>query len=68
MEKVDVLDRGTYRGLQLTEQSVKIIERIAYSLKRQVGLLTGVPLENIYADDLVIIADSIEKCVRRILT
>ena len=27
----------------------------------------GVPLEDLYADDLVIIADSIKECVRRLL-
>ena len=30
------LDRGNYRGLKLTEQSMKVIERIAFSLIRQV--------------------------------
>ena len=28
----------------------------------------GVPWENLYADDLVIIAESLEECVRRLLT
>ena len=28
----------------------------------------GVPWENLYADDLVIIAESMEKCVRRLLS
>ena len=28
----------------------------------------GVPLEDLYADDLVIIAESLEECVRRLLT
>ena len=28
----------------------------------------GIPWEDLYADDLVIIADSMEKCVRRLLT
>ena len=28
----------------------------------------GVPWDDIYADDLVIIADSMEECVRRLLT
>ena len=28
----------------------------------------GVPWEDLYADDLVIIAESLEKCVRRLLT
>ena len=29
---------------------------------------SGVPLEDLYADDLVIIAESLEECVRRLLT
>ena len=28
----------------------------------------GVPWEDLYADDLVIIAESLEECVRRLLT
>ena len=32
----DALDRGNYRGLKLTEQAMKVIERIAYSLVKQV--------------------------------
>ena len=35
-EKGDVLDRCNYRGLELTEQVMKVIERIADSLIRQV--------------------------------
>ena len=35
-EKGDVLDRGNYRGLKMAEQSMKVIERIAYGLIRQV--------------------------------
>ena len=34
--KVDALDRGNYRGLKLTEQAMKIIERIVDVLVRQV--------------------------------
>ena len=30
--------------------------------------LCGVPWEDLYADDLVIIAESLEECVRRLLT
>ena len=42
MGKGDALDRGKYRGLKLTEQAMKGIERIAVSLIRQVvsSLLT----------------------------
>ena len=67
----DALDRGNCRGLKilkLTEQSMKAIERIAYSLIIEVVTINGVPLENLHADDLVIIADSMKKCVRRLLT
>ena len=34
--KGDALDRGNYRGLKLTTQAMKVIERIADSLIRQV--------------------------------
>ena len=33
--KGDALDRGNYRGMKLTEQAMKVIERIADSLIRQ---------------------------------
>ena len=29
---------------------------------------SGVPWEDLYADDLIIIAESLEECVRRLLT
>ena len=32
----DALDRGNYRGLKLTEQAMKILERIVDGLIRQV--------------------------------
>ena len=35
-EMYDALDQANYRGLTLTEQAMKVIERIAYSLVRQV--------------------------------
>ena len=35
-EMDDALDQANYRGLQLTEQAMKVIEGIAYSLVRQV--------------------------------
>ena len=34
--KGDALDRGNYRGLKLTKQAMKILERIVYGLIRQV--------------------------------
>ena len=36
MDKGDALDRGNYRGLKLTEQAIKILERIVDGLIRQV--------------------------------
>ena len=36
------------------------------ALSREFG--AGIPWEDLYADDLVIIADSMEECVRRLLT
>ena len=47
---------------------MKVIKRIAYNLIRQVVTINGVPLENLHADDLAIIADSMKKCVHRLLT
>ena len=64
--KGDALDRGNYRGLELTEQAMKVIERIAYS--RQVVTIYWSTLGGLYADALDIIADSIGECVRRLLT
>ena len=50
------MDRGNYRGLELTEQAMKVIERIAYSL--QVVTINWSALGGLYADALDIIADS----------
>ena len=47
---------------------MKFIERIAYSLIRQVVTINWSTLGGLYADALVIIADSMGKCVRRLLT
>ena len=67
-EKGDALDRGNYRGLKLTEQAMKKIKRIAWSLIRQVVTIKWSTLGGIYADALVIIADSMEECVLGLLT
>ena len=64
----DALDRGNYRGLELTEQAMKVTERIAYSLIRQVVTINWSTLGGLHADALVIIADSMGKCVHRRLT
>ena len=63
-EKGDALDRGNYRGLELTEQAMKVIERIAYSL--QVVTINWSTLGGLYSDALDIIADSMGECVRRL--
>ena len=47
---------------------MKVFERIAYSLIRQVVTINWSTLGGPYADALVIIADSMEECVRRLLT
>ena len=62
------MDRGNYRGPKLTEQAMKVIERIAYSLIRQVVTINWSTLGGLHADALVIITDSMEECVRRLLT
>ena len=67
-EKGDVLDPGNYRGIELTEQAKECIERIAYSLIRQVVTINWNTLGGLYAGALVIIADSMGECVRRLLT
>ena len=62
------MDRGNYRGPKLTEQAMKVIERIAYSLIRQVVTINWSTLGGLHADARVIITDSTEECVRRLLT
>ena len=64
-EMDDALDQANYRGLKLT--AMKVIERIAYSLVRQV-MTTGVPREDLYADGIVIIAYSMKEYIHRLLT
>ena len=61
-EMDDALDGGNYRGLKLM-QAMKVIERIAYSLVRQVMTIDWVPWEDLYADGIVIIAYSMEEYV-----
>ena len=46
---------------------MKVIERIAYSLIRQVVTINWSTSGGLYADALVIIADSMGECVRRLL-
>ena len=47
---------------------MKVIERIAYSFIRQVVTNNWSNLGGLYADAIVIIADSMGECVRRLLT
>ena len=44
----DALDQASYRGLELTEPAMKFIERIAYSLVRQVMTIDWGTLGGIY--------------------
>ena len=67
-EMGNALDRGNNRGLKLTVQAMKVIERISYSLIRQVMPFDWVPWDDLYADGIVIIAYSIEEYVHRRLT
>ena len=47
---------------------MKVIERIDYSLIRQVVTINWSTLGGLYADVIVIIADSMEERVRKLLT
>ena len=47
---------------------MKVIKGIAYSLIRQVVTINWSTSGGLYADALVIIADSMGECVRRLLT
>ena len=47
---------------------MKVIEKIAYSLIRHAVTINWSNLGGRYADALVIIADSMGECVRRLLT
>ena len=47
---------------------MKVIERMAYSLIRQAVTINWSTLGGLHADALAIIADSMEECVRRLLT
>ena len=51
---------------ELTEQAMKVIERIAYNL--QVRTINWSTLGVLHSDALDIIADSMGECVRRLLT
>ena len=65
---VSVLGRGTvkvgvHQGLALSPLLfIIVLEALSREFR------SGVPWEDFYADDLVIIAESLEECVRRLLT
>ena len=63
---VSVLVRGTVKSLKWRSVFTKALHHSVWSPVTPV-LLWG-PLEDLYADDLVIIAESLEECVRRLLT
>ena len=54
---------GVHRGLALSPLLfIIVLEALSHEF------CSGVPWEDLYADDLVIIAESLEECVRRFLT
>ena len=63
-EMDDALDQANYRGLKLTEQAMKVIERIAYCLVRQVMTIDW----GTFMQMTVIIAYSMEEYIHRLLT
>ena len=67
-EMDDALYQANYRGLKLTEQAMNVIERIAYSLVRQVMTIDWGTWEDLYADGIVIIAYSVEEYIHILLT
>ena len=54
---------GVHQGLVLNPHCSSSL-----CLKASHTFRSGVPWEDLYADDLVIIAESLEECVRRLLT
>ena len=65
----DALDRGNYRGLKLTVQAMNVIERIAYSLVRQVMTIDWGCLGRTFMQmTLSLLHYSMEEYVHRLLT
>ena len=60
-EEFEVKD-GVHQGCVLSPLFIIVLEALLCEFH------SGVPLEDLYADDLVIIAESLEECVRRLLT
>ena len=70
---VSVLVRGTVKSLKWRLVFTKALYSAhCFSLlcwkSCHVSSAVGVPWEDLYADDLVIIAESLEECIRRLLT
>ena len=71
--KVDALEKGNYRNVEVKVgiQQGSVLSPLLFiivleALSRE--FRSGIPWENLYADDLVIITESLEECVRRLLT
>ena len=68
---VSVLVRGTVKSLKVDVHQGLVLSPLLFiivleALSRE--FRSGVPWEDLYADDLVIIAESLEECVGRLLT
>ena len=61
---MSMLVRGIVKSLKWR----LVFTKDQYSAHCSSSLCSGVPWEDLYADDLVIIAESLEECVRRLLT
>ena len=53
---------GVHQGSVLSPLLIIVLEALSREFR------SGIPWEDLYADDLVIIAESLEECVRRLLT
>ena len=68
---MSVLVRGTMKSLKVGVHQGSVLSPLLFiivleALSRE--FRSGVPWEDLYADDLVIIVESLEECVRRLLT